>query len=167
MQKLQALVEYILSSTGVPREQVHAFADQGVIQPTGKHLGLVRSEIGTEQTPPREQLQIGIWQYEGVIQVERYAGSGMELLALVVGWVADNDIDRSTQDRKDPTVDIDINDAITSDIEISVEFEEPLVIIENPKGNITFRGKLWSVHTAVIVEAQSIVNMVAGHEQQS
>ena len=39
MRKLQALVRHILTETGISRENVAAFLDQGAVMLTGRNLG--------------------------------------------------------------------------------------------------------------------------------
>lgn len=91
-----------------------------------------------------------------MIQIERYPGDGPALLAIVLAWLADVDLDRDGL--ADPEVDAEINDLTTADIEIAVEFEERIVIIEDPAGGINFRGRPWSVlPTPDIAEARFIV----------
>lgn len=148
MQKLQALVSHLVSSTGLPRENFHAFADQGSLLPTGKHLGCVFPEADSQ---PREQLEVGIWQYEGVIQIERYAGNAQNLMAIILGWLATHDTERTAQGKKDPELTIELNDILTADVDISLEFEEALTVVEDVSGPIAFAGKQWLVCPVDIV----------------
>lgn len=63
MRKLQALVRHILTETGISRENVSAFLDQGAAVLTGRNLG-----YGVE---------VCVLKYDGVIDIERsdYDGS--------------------------------------------------------------------------------------------
>lgn len=140
MRKISALVAHLRAATGLPLENFHAYADKGDLAPSGRHLGSVISE---EDGPAREQVEIGVWKYDAVIQIERYPGDGPALMAVVLGWLEDNDPDRDGV--SDPEIDVDVNDLTTADIELSVEFEERIVIIEDPAGGIHFRGRSWCV----------------------
>lgn len=140
MRKISALVAYLQAATGLPPENIHAYADKGELAPSGRHLGTV---IPSGEGPDREQVEIGVWKYDAVIQIERYSGDGPELLAILLAWLADVDLDRDGL--ADPEVDAEINDLATADVEIAVEFEEGIVIIEDPAGGIFFRGRPWSV----------------------
>lgn len=160
MRKLQALVAHLVDATHVPRENFHAFADQGSLLPTGKHLGVILPEAG-EDTPPREQLEVGIWQYEGVIQVERYAGDAQSLMAIILGWLASHDTERCLQNKKDPELTIELNDMLTADVDISIEFEEAVTVMEEATGSITFAGKRWSISPVEIVAATRLHSVKA------
>lgn len=140
MRKISALVAHLHASTGLPLENIHAYADKGELAPSGRHLGSV---MPTGDGPAREQVEIGVWKYDAVIQIERYSGDGPALMAIVLAWLADVDLDRDGL--ADPEVDAEINDLSSADIEIAVEFEERIVIIEDPDGGISFRGRPWGV----------------------
>ena len=145
MRKISSLVEHLLTTTRLPREQAHAFADKGELQPTGGDLGL---------TPDgRAQLEVGVWKYDAVIRLERYAGDGPTLMAIVLGWLADHDGDRDGL--AEPELDVDINDARTCDVELAVEFEERITVVEDPAGAVPFDGRRWSVAAPEIVAAGS------------
>lgn len=159
MRKITALVAYLRETTGLPAENFNAYADKGELAPSGRHLGFVRGEDGS--TPAREQIEAGVWKYDAVIQIERYAGDGPALLALILAWLADNDPDRDGL--ADPEVDAEINDADTADLEISVELEERIVLIEDAAGDVAYRSKRWSVlPTPQITPARS-VSVEAAH----
>ncbi len=140
MRKISALVAHLRDATGLPLENFHAYADKGDVAPSGKHLGTVLAE---DDGPAREQVEIGVWKYDAVIQIERYPGDGPALLAIVLAWLEDNDPDRDGL--SDPEVDVDVNDLVTADVELSVEFEERIIVIEDPAGGIYFRGRRWNV----------------------
>lgn len=152
MRKISALVAHLQAATGLPLENIHAYADKGELAPSGRHLGSV---IPEGDGPAREQVEIGVWKYDAVIQIERYPSDGPTLLAIVLAWLADVDLERDGL--ADPEVDAEINDLATADIEIAVEFEERIVIIEDPDGGIHFRGRPWSVRPEPdIAEARSV-----------
>lgn len=160
MRKLIALVDHLLAVSGLAREQATAFADEGTLLPTGRHLGFVISADGQER---REQLEVGIWSYEGVIQLERYPFDGPTLLSHVLSWLADADAERQGQDVKDPKLTVHINDAHTCDVEIAVEFEEALTVVEcmpgDAPGPIVYQGKCWRLTEPDITPAQRLTKM--------
>lgn len=159
MRKIAALVESLLAASGLPREQCSAFADQGQLLLTGRDMGPVFLP-GADGVPvPRRQLEIGIWKYEAVINLERYPFDGPTLLALTLAWLAEHDPDRREQDLKDPELTITLNDADTSDVEISIDFEEPLAVVEDPAGAIVFDGLCWSLAPVVITPAEELAGM--------
>lgn len=152
MHKLSALVAHLLSATGLPREQVHAFADKGQLLPTGRHLG--------QTADGQDQIEVGVWRYDGVILLERYAGDGPVFMAVVLGWLADHDDDRDGL--AEPELDVDLNDALTCDLELACEFEERLTLVEDAQGPIEFDGRRWRVAEPDIVTA-SVLNDMEGH----
>ena len=84
MRKFTALVKHLLESSGLPREQCSAFADQGELLLTGRDMGPAYVD-----DQPRRQLDLGVWKYEAVINLERYPYDGMTLLSLVLAWLAE------------------------------------------------------------------------------
>lgn len=151
MRKITALVAHLKQVTGLPREHIHAYADKGVLAPTGRHLG---------ESASGEQVEAGVWKYDAVIQIERYAGDGPTLMAVILGWLADNDSDRDGL--ADPEVDVDLNDPKTCDVEIACEFEERITIIEDAAGPIRFNGKRWRIADAEIFVVESVTGLEGG-----
>lgn len=150
MRKLTALTDFIIKATGVPRENFAAFIDQGDLQPIGRHLGLLSGENGE---PDREQIEVGFWKYDALIQIERYDGDGPTLAAQVLGWLQTFDPDRA--DLALPQLDVHLNDGKTCDCDISCEFEEVLTAIEDENGPIHFGGKRWKLEDLEIVPVES------------
>lgn len=151
MKKLMALSKYLLEFTGLPRENFSAWADIGRPAPTGRHLGFLQGEGGLAS---REQLQICLWQYDAVIGIERYPGDGSLLVAAVMAWLQDCDPEREYQAVGDPQIDISLNDYSSSDVDIAVAFEEPLVAVEDESGPLVFQGKKWRLAEPEIVPAE-------------
>lgn len=166
MRKLTALTAHLLAVSGLAPEQANAFADEGTLLPTGRHLGFVVSSLRTPSSKAgelREQLEVGVWSYEGVIQLERYPFDGPTLLSHVLGWLADHDAERRHQDVKDPKVTVHINDAHTCDVEIAVEFEEALTVVEclgrDEPGPVLYQGKRWRPAAPDMTPAEKIAGM--------
>lgn len=152
MRKLAALVSHIMSVTAIPPENVYAFADQGDLYPLGRDLGPLRPEPG-EDGSVRRQIELGLFRYEGVIQIERYPGDGAAFAALITSWLMTNDLERDGLSDPRLTVELNIQGG-DADVEVSVEFEERLAAIEDPAGNIPFGGKLWSLAPAALTPAE-------------
>ena len=159
MRKLSALVRHILEETGLPPEQVRAYADQGDLYPIGRDRGPLRPEPGADGEP-RQQVELGLLKYDGVIQIERYPGAGADFCALITAWLADCDPQRDGLE--DPAIDVDLNiRGGDSDVQIAVEFEERLAAVEDPEGNIPFNGKRWTLTPAVITPVERLVGLDA------
>ncbi|HEX9701324.1 MAG TPA: phage tail protein [Rhodospirillales bacterium] len=145
MRKLAALAKYLQQVTGLHRERFTAFADQGTLIPTGRDLG--------------NGIEIGIFKYDAVIQIERYPGDAYHLLAVVSAWLADNDATRDDDGLADPDVDIGLNDDRTADVDLSVEFEERIQIVPQDGGPIAFDGRDWAVVDVPVDFAESVDGM--------
>jgi len=159
MRKLSALVQHILEVTGLPPEQLTAYADNGSLHPIGRDRGPLRPEPGTE-APVLQQVELGLFKYDGVIQIERYPGDGLAFASLVASWLMTNDLER--EGLADPTMDIDLNykdgDA---DLELSVEFEERLAAVEDPQGDIPFNGRRWRMAMPEVAPVERLAAMKA------
>ena len=119
MRKLQALVRHILTETGISRENVAAFLDQGAVVLTGRNLG--------------HGVEVCVLKYDGVIDIERSDYDGIALLALVSGWLQSHDPDRDGLE--DPEVNAAVNDLSTTDVQIAVEFQERIEIVPDDAGS--------------------------------
>jgi hypothetical protein len=160
MRKLAALVNHILTVTGLPPEQLYAFADQGDLYPIGRDRGPLRPEPG-EEGQPRRQVELGLFRYDGVIQIERYPGPGADFAALITSWLKECDQERDGL--ADPSLDIELNTkGGDCDIQIAVEFEERLEAVEDPQGNIPFDGTRWSLVPVTLTPVEELVKLGAG-----
>ena len=141
MRKLQALVRHILTETGISRENVAAFLDQGAVMLTGRNLG--------------HGVEVCVLKYDGVIDIERSDYDGIALLALVSGWL-------QSHDPEDPEVNAAVNDLSTTDVQIAVEFQERIEIIPDDAGPISFAGKRWRVAPVPVDVAERVDGMRGG-----
>lgn len=152
MRKLAALVSHIMSVTQLPPEQVRAFVEEGDLAPLGRDLGPLRPEPG-EGGAILRQIELGLFKYEGVIQIERYPGDGADFAALITSWLMTHDLQRDGLE--DPSLSVTLNiSGGDSDVDIAVEFEERLTAIEDQAGNIPYGGLLWSLAPAAITAAE-------------
>lgn len=157
MRKLTALVRHILDVTKLPPEQIYAYADQGDLYPMGRDLGPLRPEPDTAGKPLR-QAELGVFRYDGVIQIERYPGEGVAFAALVASWLAENDPERNGL--ADPSLTIEINlRGGDADVEVAVEFEERLTAVEDENGDIPFAGTFWRMTEPAITPAETLESL--------
>ena len=148
MKKLSGLAAHLLTLPGITRDQMEAFADQGKLSLTGKDLG--------------HGLEVGRFRYDAVISIERCPGSIAELLlSCIVVWLNKYDAERFDLDLPDPDVDVSLSDEQTVDVEIGVEFDEPLVIVPDPEGPLAFEGAQWRVGDAGINVAENLAGLEA------
>ena len=145
MRKLTAISKHLQQVTGMQRERFFAFADQGTLLPTGRNLG--------------NGVEVGIFKYDAVIQIERYPGDAYHLLAVIAAWLADNDPDRDDAGLVDPDIDISLNDDETADVDLSIEFEERIEIVPQDGGVIAFNGRSWAVVDVPVDVAEAVDDM--------
>lgn len=128
MDKLRALTAYLIDRQLVPAEQLDSFAEQVSLTLVWK--------------PEREGLRLGAMRYRAVIILERLADHPGRLMALVGSWLENNDQDRDGL--PDPVFDVEQMDPDLADVELSVEFVEPLHLAEDPAGEIEAFGQRWA-----------------------
>lgn len=128
MDKLRALTAYLIDRQLVPAEQLDSFAEQVSLTLVWK--------------PEREGLRLGVMRYRAVIILERLADHPGRLMALVGSWLENNDQD--CDGLPDPVFDVEQMDPDLADVELSVEFVEPLHLAEDPAGEIEAFGQRWA-----------------------
>ncbi|MEJ3611405.1 phage tail protein [Pseudomonas aeruginosa] len=128
MDKLRALTAYLIDRQLVPAEQLDSFAEQVSLTLVWK--------------PEREGLRLGDMRYRAVIILERLADHPGRLMALVGSWLENNDQDRDGL--PDPVFDVEQMDPDLADVELAVEFVEPVHLAEDPAGEIEAFGRRWA-----------------------
>ncbi|HEP8703738.1 TPA: phage tail protein [Pseudomonas aeruginosa] len=128
MDKLRALTTYLIERQLVPAEQLDSFAEQVSLTLVWK--------------PEREGLRLGDMRYRAVIILERLADHPARLMALVGSWLENNDQDRDGL--PDPVFDVEQMDPDLADVELAVEFVEPVHLAEDPAGEIEAFGQRWA-----------------------
>lgn len=145
MRKLTALTSFLLQAANLTKEQVLSVADRGQTVPTGRDLG--------------HGVELGVFKYDALIQVEAFNGSSSELLLLVMGWLHDHDEDREHIGLADPEVDASLNDDFTADVDLAIEFEESLQMVPDENGAILFNGRRWRVADVPVDVAEELASM--------
>ncbi|HBO3372932.1 TPA: phage tail protein [Pseudomonas aeruginosa] len=128
MDKLRALTAYLIDRQLVPAEQLDSFAEQVSLTLVWK--------------PEREGLRLGDMRYRAVIILERLADHPGRLMALVGSWLENNDQDRDGL--PDPVFDVEQMDPDLADVELAVEFVEPVHLAEDPAGEVEAFGQRWA-----------------------
>lgn len=67
------------------------------------------------------------------------------LLATVCAWLQDHDDQRAAFELPDPEFAITENDEHSADLEVQVEFVEPLRLSPDPQGPVIWNGQRWAV----------------------
>lgn len=141
MHKLAAITAFLVQQNLVAAEQIDSWVENPRIVPAAEVRG--------------EAIVLYRQTYEAVISIERYPHKThpAELLfALVACWLMDNDAER--EQIATPQTEVDILDASTADIEITLEFEEDITAVEDPAGPILFNGKKYRLAIDVIDYAE-------------
>jgi len=140
MQKLQALTAYLLAQNLVDREAMDASAEEG------------RLIVATRHT--EEGLQLGFWKYQGWLSFERYRQSPTLLMAHVMAWLAENDGDRDGLEP--PHLDADDNAQGAADVDLMIEFMEPILVVPDPDGPFQLLGQRWGLGEFDLWVAESV-----------
>lgn len=131
MEKLRALTKYLIEHRVVVAEQLESCAEQ-------VNLTLVWK-------PEELGLHMGDMRYRALIYLERFTENPARLMALLGTWLVNNDPDRHLDELPAPTFDIEQMDPDTSDVEITVEFIEPLHLTESADGEFEAFGTTWAL----------------------
>lgn len=130
MIKLKALTKYLIACRLVPSEQLDSWADQ-------VNLDLIWK-------PDVDGMRMGDMRYSATIELERFDDHPSRLMALVGSWLEANDPNRDRDELPAPKFDISMLDNDLADVDITLEFNEPLYLAEDPAGEIEAHGKTWA-----------------------
>ena len=130
MIKLKALTAYLIACRLVPSEQLDSWADQ-------VNLDLIWK-------PDVDGMRMGDMRYSATIVLERFDDHPSRLMALVGSWLEANDPNRDRDELPAPKFDISMLDNDLADVDITLEFNEPLYLAEDPAGEIEAHGKTWA-----------------------
>ncbi len=130
MKKLKALTSYLLARNLVMPEQLDSWADQ-------VNLDLIwKPDVGG--------MRMGDMRYSATIVLERFADHPGRLMALVGSWLETNDPGRDRDELPAPKFDITMLDNDLADVDITLEFNEPQYLAEDPAGEIVAFDKTWA-----------------------
>jgi len=126
--KLRALTTHLIERRLVEPEQLDSWTDQVNLELIWK--------------PDLDGLRMGDMRYSATIALERFADHPGRLMALVGSWLEGNDQDRD--DLPAAKFDITMLDNDLADVDITLEFNEPQYLAEDPAGEIEAFGKTWA-----------------------
>lgn len=142
MKRLTALARYLLHKTHSPRELFEVFTDRGTTE-------LLLNDRGNG-------LELGRIQYTGIITIENYPYDAYALLAHVITWLADNDPERQQLRLDELSFDIEMNNENTVNVELMIDFDEPLELIEDSAGTIELGGTRYRIEAVDIDIAKNL-----------
>jgi hypothetical protein len=139
--KLKALHLYLKQANLVPQEHIDSWADSIQLIPNSKKLG--------------HGIRICACEYKAIYVIERYKKAPEWPLVLVSIWLQENDPKRADHKLANPTVEIDLDDEHTADINIEVSFREDVELVEDVDGPFTYDGKTWRIEGVDISYAET------------
>jgi hypothetical protein len=142
MTKLQQLTAFLINLNLVAAEQIDGWVENPQIIPSGKSMG--------------EGILLYRQEYDAVISIERFPHKNLPaelLFGQVCAWLMENDGERDEIAK--PRTDVDILDAETADIEISISFEEDVYATPDPAGTIVLNGVNYRLADALIDYAET------------
>ncbi|HAS89839.1 MAG TPA: hypothetical protein DCS48_11130 [Desulfovibrio sp.] len=145
MQLFQSFSKFLLEVSGVKREQLECFAADCQTILSGKDLGNCM-----------ELCQI---QYNGEFEITHYKGDANLLLAHIVSWLEDNDPYRFQADLPDPKLEVSPEDRNLVNVDLTIAFEESIIVRRDPEGPISWNGEKWAVCPLDIDVAEELENM--------
>ena len=130
MIKLKALTTFLIEHRLVLPEQLDSWTNQ-------VNLDLIwKPDVGG--------LHMGDMRYSATIELESFADHPGRLMALVGSWLEANDPSRDRDELPAPKFDISMLDNDLADVDITLEFNEPQYLAEDPDGEIEAHGKTWA-----------------------
>ena len=130
MIKLKALTTYLIERRLVLPEQLDSWADQVNLELIWK--------------PDVDGMRMGDMRYSATIELERFDDHPGRLMALVGSWLETNDPSRDRDELPPPKFDISMLDNDLADVDITLEFNEPQYLAEDPAGEIKAFDKTWA-----------------------
>ena len=130
MIKLQALTAHLIEHRLVLPEQLDSWTNQVNLELIWK--------------PDVDGMRMGDMRYSATIALERFADHPGRLMALVGSWLEVNDPSRDRDELPAPKFEISMLDNVLSDVDITLEFNEPQYLAEDPAGEIEAFGKTWA-----------------------
>ena len=144
--KLEHLTAYIVShlNSNVLENKMDAWQENGSIVPSGEDRG-------------NGGYIACYWKYNAVISVEEFPHQLLDprcLLALIACWLSDHEEERNEQELEDPTLSGDVISCDAADVSIELELMEPIELVPDEAGMITWRGMRYRVQAVEIYTAE-------------
>ncbi|MEZ9424747.1 phage tail protein [Vibrio sp. nBUS_14] len=144
--KLEHLTDYIVShlNSNVLDNKIEAWQERAAIVVDGEDRGN-GGHIAA------------YWRYEAVISIEEFPHRKLDprnLFALVACWLSDCDTERDINELADPEISVDVISHEAADVLIEIEMMEPIEMIPDEQGLITWRGTKYRVQAVPIDTAE-------------
>jgi len=154
--KLEHLTGYIIShlNTNVLDNKIDAWQENGKLIISGEDRG-------------NDGILICYWRYRAVIRIEEFPHQLLNpynLFALIACWLSDFDSERDEEeDMDDPDLSVDVLSHAIADVSVELDLMEPVEMIPDPLGMISYRGKTYRVQSVPVdtAEEAELVNETA------
>ncbi len=146
--KLQQLTSHILSQKLCRNENIDSWVDRLTFPPESRDMGEY-SEICQQHSTC-------------TLFIERFVGDSREIIAQITAWLQENDKTREQFGLPDPEMDVTmLNKSGTSwDVDVSIEFYDPVMVKRDPAGRIQWQGDSWSLISEPLVDTAQEVAQV-------
>ncbi len=147
-EKLQNLTDYLLELKFCPRENIDSWVDLATVIPEPLNQG--------------QYAEICRYHHRCTVIIERFTGDDRLIAAWISAWLEDYDPERQSDRMPDPEINVEPLDASGTqfDVDISIEFVEPVMVQQNSNGNIQWRMKRWSLIDEPVVDDATDVDSV-------
>ena len=131
LQKMKALHAHLDAAKLVGSNRLDSWMEDGKLVPSQQRRG--------------GGLMICQFQYDAIFVLEAFHREPELLMAIVCAWLIEHDAERDDQQLSPPSIDVDMVDEKSADVEINITFREDIELAEDPAGAITLRGKTYSI----------------------
>ncbi|EHH1259603.1 phage tail protein [Vibrio alginolyticus] len=144
--KLEHLTDYIVShlNSSVLDNKIEAWQERAAIVVDGEDRGN-GGHIAA------------YWRYEAIISIEEFPHRLLDprnVFALLACWLADYDKERDIHELDDPEITVDVINEESADVLIEIEMMEPIEMIPDEQGLITWRNQKYRVQAVPIDVAE-------------
>ncbi|MGF1702953.1 phage tail protein [Photobacterium makurazakiensis] len=153
--KLEHLTDYIVNhlNTDVLNNKIDAWQENAQLILNGEDRG-------------NGGYVICHWRYRVVLHIEEFPHQILDpryLLALIACWLGDFDTERDEYDMGDPEIAVDVISHEAADVSVELELMEPVEMIPDPMGMISWKGQTYRVQAVQIdtAEEAELINEAA------
>lgn len=144
--KLEHLTDYIVShlNSSVLDNKIEAWQERAAIVVDGEDRGN-GGHIAA------------YWRYEAIISIEEFPHRLLDprnVFALLACWLADYDRERDIHELDDPEITVDVINEESADVLIEIEMMEPIEMIPDEQGLISWRNQKYRVQAVPIDVAE-------------
>lgn len=141
--KLRSLHAFIESQRLVMPEQFDSWMEDGNIKPQRKKLN-------------PDQYLVCLHEYDAVLVFDRFTGNPALLMVIICAWLTDSDGNRDDRKLPPPSIDVDMVDDKSAQVEIRVRFSEDIILTRSETGAVSMMGERWDVGELTLFEVDTV-----------